>query len=725
MRFGAGLLIAASTLLAVTFSVKAMPAGAVASHDASSASTPSAPGASAAPSADFVGSAACARCHQDDYEQWKQSLHVRMTKPIAEAEVLGDFGGARLAAHGRAFEFGRTNGQPFMRVSSGGRPPETFPVDFTLGFKRYQGYLSRLADGRMYVLPAFWHVDTGRWLDWKEITPIPDGAHDLRQIWNSNCFNCHATNIARGFEVTSKTFNTTWTEMGIGCEACHGPGRRHIDLIDAAYKDPSLKPGGTLEIYTSSTGTARQSFDTCGYCHGNKKNIFTGFTAGSRYEDFALPFLISAPIPETDLQGEFWPDGRPNRFNRTQALAGSGCFKSGEVACTSCHVAHGSPNPFSLRVDIGKGRDGDRLCTQCHSEYVATDAPAGGAALERHTFHAANSAGSRCIGCHMSDVNWRLLIRRRDHTFEAPVPEITTAFGVPNACTTCHDNRPPEWAATQMDRMWGNGERRRAALSVADTMYRAGSGDSRAVPDLARLAVDRSQSLIIRASAVEFLEQFASGTAGSASADAQSQTSFYKPKSSTRADTGIRTPGAVKLTPAQVNALIGAASDPEPVVRAHAVTALLATGERERILSPLTARLMDPARVVRARVAEGLLALGIAELPGAAGALLAKAQEEYIMALNDFPDVPDNHAALGWLFAERGRTADALAAIDNAIKLAPDAARPYVIKGVLAARDGRFDEAAQLWRKAKTLQPRYPNIDQLIAEADKRKAAGR
>jgi predicted CXXCH cytochrome family protein len=638
-----------------------------------------------------------------------------MTKPIAEAEVVGDFSGARLTAHGRSIEFGRASGRPFMRVSFGGRTPETFSVDYTLGFKRYQGYLSTLPDGRMYVLPAFWHVESRRWLDWKEITPIPDGAHDLRQIWNSNCFNCHATNLSRGFEVASKTFKTTWTEMGIGCEACHGPGRRHIDLIDAAHKDPSLKPGGTLDIYSSPSGSPRQSYDTCAYCHGNKKNLFVGFTAGSRYEDFALPFLISAPIPPTDLQGEFWPDGRPNRFNRTQALTVSGCFKAGAVACTSCHRAHGSPNPFSLRVDISKGREGDTLCTQCHG-----DIP-----VARHSFHAESSEGSRCINCHMSDVNWRLLIRRRDHTFQAPVPEITSAFGVPNACTTCHDDRSPEWAAKRMDEWWGNGERRRAALFVADTMYRAGSGDAAVVPSLARLAVDRSQSALIRASAVEFLEQFAAGTIAAGSAGMQSQTAFYSgpgaqaPGLSQGAGTRLPTP--VKLTAAQVNAIIGAAADPEPVVRAHAVSALLATGERERILAPVTARLMDPARVVRARAAEILLTLGVVDLPDAAGVLLARAQDEYAAGLLDFPDIPDNHSAVGWLYAQRGRTKEAQAALDNAITLDPMQARPYVVKGVIAAREGRFEEAARLWRKAKSVDPAYPNIDQLIAEADKRK----
>jgi hypothetical protein len=339
------------------------------------------------------------------------------------------------------------------------------------------------------------------------------------------------------------------------------------------------------------------------------------------------------------------------------------------------------------------------------------------AEIEEHTFHKAASAGSRCINCHMSDVNWRLLIRRRDHTFQPPVPEMTAAFGVPNACTTCHDDRSPEWAARQMDQWWGDGSRRKASLAVADAMYRAGSGDATVLSELARLAVDRSQGVLVRASAVEFIEQLVLGTAGSGG-ELQSQTSFG----------GARNPPdrramskPATVSAAQVNALIGAAADPEPMVRAQAVNALLATGDRDRVVTPIVARLVDPARVVRARAAEALLAFGIAQLPGRAGEALALAQDEYATALTHFPDVASNHAALGWLEAERQRSEPARTALETAIRLDPRAARPWVIKGVIAAREGRFADAAELWRKARALEPAYPNIDQLIDEAEKRK----
>lgn len=712
-------------------------------------SPPPLPGDPAAPSTsvvnpDYVGSEACGQCHEAEHDQWRNSLHIRMTKPVAEAMVVGNFApDTRFADHGREYEFGTRDGRPFIRVASGRRPAETFSVDYTLGAKRYQGYLSTLPDGRIYVLPAFWHVESRRWIDWKEITPVPDGTHDFRQIWNANCFNCHATNLVQGFDVDSKTYRSTWTEMGIGCEACHGPGRSHAAVMEAWKRDPTLKPAYDKKIFSPASSAPRQVFDTCAYCHGNKTNYFGGFRAGDRYEDYALPFLVSAPIPENDLQGEFWPDGRPNRFNRPQALMQSGCFEAGAVTCTSCHVAHGSSNPFSLKVDVEEGRSGDLLCTQCHANAPvaaasrvaeqaaalrpaavvsrAPDSPARVAPwsdveIERHTFHDAGSAGSRCVSCHMSDVNWRLLVRRRDHTFQPPVPEITTAFGTPNACTTCHDDRSPEWAARQMDAWWGDAPRRQTAAEVADTIYRAGSGDTSVVPALMRLGVDRSQSALVRASAVDFIQQLIAGTRRTASV--QSQTSFGSASQSRKA---AEASAPVRMTPELVNAVIGAAADPEPIVRASAVRTLAVFGREDRIVAAVLARLVDSARVVRRNAAETLLAFGIADLPGRAGEALARAQDEFVLGMNMFPDAAGNHAEVGWMQSERGRLEEAHRALDRATALDARFARPLVIKGVLAARAERFGEAVDLWKKAREIDPAYPNIDRLIAEASSRR----
>lgn len=700
----------------------------------------------------YLGSAACESCHEEAYGRWKSSLHIKMTRQLADANVAGDFSPrAAFTAHGRSYTFARKDGKPFVTVRANGRS-DTYAVDYTLGSKRLQGYLATLPGGRLYVLPVFWHVESERWLDWQETTPVPDGAHDLKQIWNVNCFNCHATNLDRGYDGPSAAYRTTWTELGIGCEACHGPGRDHVALMKQWEADPSSMPtyssrasnrglSDVLKIFSPRSAEPRRTYDTCAYCHGNKRNLFTSFAAGDRYEDHALPFLISEPSAPFDPQGEFWPDGRPTRFNRTQALTMTGCFKAGAVTCTSCHLAHGpASNPYSLKVDITRGRDGDTLCAQCHLGPADAAAPGeaqsplarvtsrpaddqgvavpwSDAEVARHSFHPAASAGSRCINCHMSDVNWRLLIRRRDHTFQSPVPETTAAFGVPNACTTCHDDKTPEWAATQMDAWWGDGARRRQSVTLARTMYAAGTGDASVLPALATLAVDRSRGSLVRASALEFIGRLTSGQAETSVGESQTST-IQRPAPA--AAPAVRRP----VEPRVLGALLGAASDPEAVVRAAAVRALgtLALDDA-RVQAVLIARVVDDARSVRVRAAESLLALGVTTAPGRAGEALQRAQRELIDSLREFPDSAAQQALLAWVYAQRGEDADAARAADAAGAVDPALARPYVIRGVLAARAGKFSEALTQWKAAKERDPGTPNIDRMIDEATKRLAS--
>ena len=211
-------------------------------------------GPSPAEPPDYVGSESCRTCHEAEYTTWRKNLHVQMTKPVADARMVGDFRpGTELRHQARAYTMESRDGRYFIWVARNGRPPERFEVQYTLGARRFQGYLSTLPDGRIYVLPVFWHQETQRWIDYEGSRRFPpDSSHDFRQIWNVTCVNCHATNLVRNFDATKNQFATTWTEMGIGCEACHGPGRAHI-------ADPDH-----LKIFTMKKVAPREIFDACG-----------------------------------------------------------------------------------------------------------------------------------------------------------------------------------------------------------------------------------------------------------------------------------------------------------------------------------------------------------------------------------------------------------------------------------------------------------------------------
>jgi lipopolysaccharide biosynthesis regulator YciM len=124
-------------------------------------------------------------------------------------------------------------------------------------------------------------------------------------------------------------------------------------------------------------------------------------------------------------------------------------------------------------------------------------------------------------------------------------------------------------------------------------------------------------------------------------------------------------------------------------------------------------------RTVRTAAAEALLWMNITTLPGNAGEFLARAQDEFGASLAAFPDVVGNHATRGWLESERGRQERAAQVLDTALALDPQYVRAHVYRGIVAARAGELAAAIKHWRTAKKIDPEYPNIDRMIAEAER------
>ena len=179
------------------------------------------------------------------------------------------------------------------------------------------------------------------------------------------CLGCHTTTVqVRGEQLADLREN-------VGCESCHGPGRRHVMSMRANRQALELDPGSPLP-------SARAEIEICGRCH-------------------RLPnMLTTPPTPDNPKLARFQPVG----------LLSSNCFlKSGErLRCSHCHEPH-SPvehDPVSY----------ERVCRNCHAGQAI---PAHEAAHRVTASECPQSPRTGCIACHMPPVEVFPGIAFHDH----------------------------------------------------------------------------------------------------------------------------------------------------------------------------------------------------------------------------------------------------------------------------------------------------------------------
>ena len=262
-----------------------------------------------------------------------------------------------------------------------------YKVDYTLGSKRTQHYLSVLEDGRMRVVFPTWDVAKQRWFHSSEIIPTGHHAETTIQIWNQHCYNCHVSQEKQGFDIQSNTYKTTFTETGINCEMCHGPGSLHAARM---AENPSATD---KSIVNPKKLPPRRQILVCVQCHTPRVIVQNGFDPGKNYYDYYMPSLMHFYIDRW-YDPPMWADGRMRRFaTEGAALWQSLCYLKGEATCISCH----NPHLNTIKRDP-RFRDSDVLCTQCHKPLLDERRVAA------HTHHPLKSPGSHCIGCHMPAV---------------------------------------------------------------------------------------------------------------------------------------------------------------------------------------------------------------------------------------------------------------------------------------------------------------------------------
>ena len=188
--------------------------------------------------AHFVGSQACAGCHAAQHTAWQGSQHQLAMQHATPASVLGNFDGAHFTYAGVTSTFFRRDGKYFVRTDGPDGKLADFEIKYTYGVAPLQQYLIELPGGRIQALSIVWDTRPRsqggqRWyhLYPKERITHTDPLHWTRaaQNWNFMCSECHSTDVHRNYDAAAGTFKTTWSEISVGCEACHGAGSAHVE----------------------------------------------------------------------------------------------------------------------------------------------------------------------------------------------------------------------------------------------------------------------------------------------------------------------------------------------------------------------------------------------------------------------------------------------------------------------------------------------------------------
>jgi tetratricopeptide (TPR) repeat protein len=612
----------------------------------------------------FVGSEACAACHADEYQRWRGSQHAVAMQVASEKTVLGDFGGARFRNFGVTTEFLRRDGKFFIRTEGPGGQPGEFEVRHVFGVYPLQQYLVELPGGHVQAFSVAWDARPAteggqRWFNLypdERIDPS-DELHwtQRQQNWNYMCADCHSTNAQKNYDPVAQVYRTAYSEISVGCEACHGPGATHVRLAESARQRrvPMDRSGLTASLderkgitwsIDTATGNAVRSvarttdheIDVCAQCHARRGQFSNAYRAGEAFTDHYSPALLTQDL--------YFPDGQQrDEVYDWGSFLSSRMYAKG-VTCSDCHDPHG-----------GKPRaPGNQVCAQCHlaSKYDSAS----------HHFHASGRPGAACADCHMRTTTYMVVDPRHDHSFRIPRPDLTASLGVPNACNQCHRDRSPQWAAAAVRQHYP--QPKTGFQDFAEVFAAADAGQPVTI-ELTQLVANDQESAIARASALQRLAAW---------------------------------PGENALLAAEA-----ALKDSSPLVRTAAVDAYASLPPLERrTIAPLLA---DPSRMVRIHAARVLAPVSADALGPEAAAAFAKAAEEYVASERFNADRPENRTNLGGYFADRGEYPKAEAEYRAALALDVRFVPAWVNLADLLRLQKEEDRAEQALRRGLEASP--------------------
>lgn len=620
------------------------------------------------PALQYIGGKTCATCHAHESQLWKHSHHDLAMQEANESTVLGNFSNATFTNYGVTSRFYK-QGEKFIVQTDGPDGTLTdYKITYTFGATPLQQYLIEFPGGRYQALGIAWDArpqeEGGQ--RWFHLYPNEKISHDdelhwtgPNQNWNYMCAECHSTHLQKNYDLATNDYQTTWTDMNVSCEACHGPGSRHVAWAGKKRGKGQIGQTSRKELqvqfprfndkawqFLAGRNTAKHTaqvpppteIEACARCHSRRTSITDAYEHGKPLLETHLPALLE--------QGLYHEDGQVlDEVYVYGSFLQSKMYHAG-VTCSDCHEPHG----LKLR------ETGNALCTRCHrSEYFDR---------QTHHFHQANSAGAQCVECHMPSQTYMVVDPRRDHSIRVPRPDLSAKLDTPNACNQCHKKKTPKWAADHLGDWYGT--RNQKKPHYGEVLKAGREGEPGGDVALLTLANETVNPDIVRASAFSLLQRYPSAK--------------------------------------MVEALKAGMQDDDPLVRIGAVRALDAIDPKQRYELG-AALLKDPIRAVRIEAGRYLASSPSDALSNIQQDMLNQTVDEYIQSQLVNAERPSSHLNLGILYAERGQLKKAEEAYQTALQL--DAAfYPALVNMADAFRMQKRDqEGEHFLRQALNLAP--------------------
>jgi tetratricopeptide (TPR) repeat protein len=652
--------------------------------------------------AEFAGRQSCIECHEEEYHSWKGSDHDLAMDTATDETVLGNFNDVTYEHNGFKNRFYKKDGKFYVHTRGKGGRPGDFQIAYTFGHWPLQQYLIPFEKGRFQVLQLTWDSQRKQWyhmfdsIHKNEDIPPDDWLYwtNNGQNWNGMCAECHSTNLRKNYNPETKEFHTTWSEIDVSCEACHGPASEHVKWAKIPEKErPEIS---NYALIVKSTGINNdQLIGQCAYCHARR----------SSYEDFIHPRTDMFDImgPQLPVSPIYHVDGQILEEDYVYSSFTQTKMYMTNVKCTDCHDVH------SLKV---KYNADNRLCEQCHlkKDY---DTP-------KHHHHkypgehgepiVLNNGkevikvgeGTSCVKCHMPGGLYMGVDFRRDHSMRIPRPDLSVKLGTPNACNSqCHKDKTAEWAAGYTEKWYGKPE----GIHFAETFTHAINRDTSAPGQLVKLIDDVQTPPIIRAAAVMYAGQVPT----------------------------LESNKKVKEMLKNSN----------PMVRKEAVTSYFPANEQD-LISTIAPLLKDTSRLVRLAATSKLTPVSKENFDDSTKALLDKGVKEYIKTMMYSADFAPSRHNLGILYADlgdlkkaeenylealridnkfypskmnlallynrEGKNKKAEILLKDVVKNHPEISQAFYSLGLLEAEMGNYKASAQYLNKASEEMPENSRI---------------